>query len=131
MKLRRDIANLYRELFFKFTQFEPQENPVSYVHSYFTYAVKSPFNNLKEWKNFYNYHTKNGGDTFYAMMSPVYSENVMKSLGYDKWKKQCPITEKIQPRSILFKTNYRSVEEAKNFIEKLKLNIETYSDFKS
>ena len=131
VKLRRDIANLYRELFFKFTQFEPQENPESYVHSYFTYAVKSPFNNLKEWKNFYNYHTKNGGDTFYAMMSPVYSENVMKSLGYDKWKKQCPITEKIQPRSILFKTNYRSVEEAKNFIEKLKLNIETYSDFKS
>ena len=47
------------------------------------------------------------------------------------WKKQCTITEKIQPRSILFKTNYRSVEEAKNFIEKLKLNIETYSDFKS
>ena len=131
VKLRRDIANLYRELFFKVTQFEPQENPESYVHSYFTYAVKSPFNNLKEWKNFYNYHTKNGGDAFYAMMSPVYSESVMKSLGYDKWKKQCPITEKIQPRSILFKTNYRSVEEAKNFIEKLKLNIETYSDFKS
>ena len=131
VKLRRDIANLYRELFFKVTQFEPQENPESYVHSYFTYAVKSPFNNLKEWKNFYSYHTKNGGDAFYAMMSPVYSESVMKSLGYDKWKKQCPITEKIQPRSILFKTNYRSVEEAKNFIEKLKLNIETYSDFKS
>ena len=131
VKLRRDIAKLYKKLFSKFTQFEPQENPKGYVHSYFTYAVKSPFNNLKGWKNFYKYHTKNGGDTFYAMMSPVYSEDVMKSLGYNRWKKQCPVTEKIQPRSILFKTNYRSIKEAKKFIQKLKKSIETYPGFKN
>ena len=80
----------------------------------------------KEWKNFYSYHTKNGGDSFYAMMSPVYSENVMKSLGFVKWKKNCPITEKIQPRSILFKTNYRSIDEAKIYVQKLENNLKKY-----
>ena len=131
VKLRRDIANLYNKLFSRYTQFKPQENPKGYVHSYFTYAVKSPFKNLKEWKNFYKYHTKKGGDDFYAMMSPVYSEDVMKSLGYNKWKKLCPITESIQPKSILFKTNYRSVKEAKKFIDKLEKSIKTYSSFEN
>ena len=127
VKIRRDIANIYSGLFSKFSKFEPQEVPTGYVHSYFTYSVKSPFKNLDDWKKFYTNHVKNGGDNFYAMMSPVYSEEIMKELGYsDENLNKCPVTEEIQPRCMLFKTNYRSIEEAKIYIKKLKDSLEKY-----
>ena len=132
VELRRNIANLYQKIFSKFTKFESQENPKDYVHSYFTYAVKSPAKNLNEWKDFYNHHKRNGGDNFYAMMSPVYSEDIMRSLGYfEKNINLCPVTENIQPRCMLFKTNYRSTNEAKSFIDKLEESIKTYKGFNS
>ena len=107
--------------------FEPQEVPKNYKHSYFTYSVKSPFNDLKKWKSFYNHHVRNGGDTFYAMMSTVYEEDVMrKHEDYKIWHKSCPITEEIQPRCILFKTNYRSLEEAEKNILILEKSLESY-----
>ena len=131
VKIRRDIAKIYSELFSEFPEFEPQEVPTGYVHSYFTYSVKSPFKNLEDWKKFYTNHVKNGGDNFYAMMSPVYSEEIMKDLGYlDKNLKKCLITEEIQPRCMLFKTNYRSIDQAKKFIEKIKVSINTYKGLK-
>ena len=127
VKIRRDIANIYSGLFSKFSKFEPQEVPTGYVHSYFTYSVKSPFKNLDDWKKFYTNHVKNGGDNFYAMMSPVYSEEIMKELGYsDENLNKCPVTEEIQPRCMLFKTNYRSIKEAKIYIKKLKDSLEKY-----
>ena len=43
VKIRRDIAQVYDKLFSKFNNFEPQEVPKDYKHSYFTYSVKSPF----------------------------------------------------------------------------------------
>ena len=65
------------------------------------------------------------------MMSPVYSEEIMKDLGYcNENLNKCPVTEEIQPRCMLFKTNYRSIDEARNFIEKLKISIKNYYDFK-
>ena len=131
VKIRRDIAKIYSELFSEFPEFEPQEVPTGYVHSYFTYSVKSPFKNLEDWKKFYTNHVKNGGDNFYAMMSPVYSEEIMKDLGYlDKNLKKCLITEEIQPRCMLFKTNYRSIDQAKKFIEKIKVSINTSKGLK-
>ena len=38
---------MYDEIFKNFENFEPQEVPTGYTHSYFTYSVKSP---LKNWK---------------------------------------------------------------------------------
>ncbi len=53
-----------------------------------------------------------------------------KHSDYKIWQNSCPITEEIQPRCILFKTNYRSLEEAEknilileNSLKKYKLNI--------
>ena len=127
VKIRRDVANIYSKIFSKFPQFEPQEVPAGYKHSYFTYSVKSPFKNLKDWKNFYTNHVNNGGDNFYAMMSPVYSEDIMKKLGYyEKNLDKCPITEEIQPRCMLFKTNYRSIDEATIYIQKLENNLKKF-----
>ena len=127
VKIRRDIANIYDNIFSKYENFEPQEVPEGYKHSYFTYSVKSPFAELERWKSFYNHHTENGGDTFYAMMSTVYEEKVMvEHKDYKEWKNSCPITEEIQPKCILFKTNYRSVDEAEKNIQILEKNLASF-----
>jgi perosamine synthetase len=127
VNLRREIAKLYDGIFRNYKDFTPQEVPTGYVHSYFTYSVKSPFNELQDWKRFYKFHTSNGGDTFYAMMATVYKEKIMQELGYDKeCSGTCPITEEIQPRCILFKTNYRDLNEAKKNIEILEKNLNLF-----
>ena len=129
VKLRRDIAKIYKEVFSKLDNFEPQEEPPNYEHSYFSFCVKSPHKKLNEWKKFYKYNIENGGDDFYAMMSTVYEEDVMKKhSSYSKWKKSCPITEQIQPRCMLFKTNYRSLSEAEQRIRTLEKNLHNYKN---
>ena len=55
VKIRRDIAKLYDEVFAN-TSFKPQTVPEEYVSSYFTYAVESPFSDLNEWLKFHNSH---------------------------------------------------------------------------
>ncbi len=126
--LRRKIANLYIDVFKKFDKFELQEVPDGYKHSYFTFCVKSPFENLEDWKSFYNYHVKSGGDDFYAMMSTVYEETVMRNnKDYKIWKNSCPITEKIQPRCMLFKTNYRNLDEANSKVKMLEKSLSSFN----
>ena len=126
VKLRRDIAKLYTEIFTN-TNFKMQKIPEGYVSSYFTYAVESPFEKINEWSNFHKHHINNGGDDFYAAMILTYEEPVMKKLGYyEKWKGKCPIAEKIQPTMMQFKTNYRTIEEAKKNIEVLRKSVEKY-----
>ncbi len=126
VKIRRDIAKLYDEIF-KDTEFLPQTVPNGYISSYFTYAVKSPFRNIKAWKKFYNVHLQNGGDDFYAMMAIAYQEPIMVKLGYyKKYKGTCPIAEKVQPTAMLFKTNYRNIVDAKRYINILR---KTLKDF--
>ena len=35
---------------------------------------------MEDWKSFYNFHVKRGGDDFYAMMSTVYEEEVYNAI---------------------------------------------------
>ena len=126
VKLRRDIARLYTEIF-STTNFKMQKIPEGYVSSYFTYAVESPFENINEWSDFHKYHINNGGDDFYAAMILTYEEPIMRKLGYyEKCKGTCPVAEKIQPRMMQFKTNYRTLDEAKKHIEKLKYSLDKF-----
>jgi len=126
VKLRRDIARLYTEIFSN-TNFKMQKIPEGYVSSYFTYAVESPFEKITEWGDFHKYHINNGGDDFYAAMILTYEEPIMRKLGYyEKCKGTCPVAEKIQPRMMQFKTNYRTIDEAKKHIEKLKHSLDKF-----
>ena len=126
VKLRRDIARLYTEIFSN-TNFKMQKIPEGYVSSYFTYAVESPFEKITEWGDFHKYHINNGGDDFYAAMILTYEEPIMRKLGYyEKCKGTCPVAEKIQPRMMQFKTNYRTLDEAKKHIEKLKYSLDKF-----
>ena len=127
VKLRRDIAKLYTEIFTN-TNFKMQKIPEGYVSSYFTYAVESPFEKINEWSNFHKHHINNGGDDFYAAMILNYEEPIMKELGYyEKCKGTCPVAEEIQPKMMQFKTNYRTLDGARKHIEKLKCSLDEFS----
>jgi perosamine synthetase len=124
--IRRNIAKIYDNVFID-SEFFPQTIPDDSISSYFTYAVKTPINNVNDWKQFHDVHIKNGGDDFYAAMALVYTEPIMKQLGiFDKFNGKCPNGEKIQPCIMQFKTNYRSVEEAEQKIEILKTSLKNY-----
>ena len=126
VKLRRDIAKLYTEIFTN-TNFKMQKIPEGYVSSYFTYAVESPFEKINEWSNFHKHHINNGGDDFYAAMILNYEEPIMKELGYyEKCKGTCPVAEEIQPKMMQFKTNYRTIEDAKKQINILKTSLDSF-----
>jgi perosamine synthetase len=128
--LRQEVGKLYNEAF-RGTGFEPQITPDNYTHAYFSYCVKSPFEETEDWLAFYNHHEALGGDDFYGMMQPSYLEPVMIDLGFgEKYRGKCPVTENVQKRSMLFKTNYRSVEEAKKCIDILKLSLNDYMNGK-
>ena len=126
VKLRRDIAKLY-DAVFENTSFKTQHIPKGYVSSYFTYAVESPFTELNDWNKFHESHISNGGDDFYASMILTYQEPIMKQLGYfEKYNGKCPVAEKIQPKMMQFKTNYRTLEEAEKWIKKLKFSLDNF-----
>ena len=126
VKLRRDIAKLYTEIF-NDTEFKTQRVPDGYVSSYFTYAVESPFDKINRWKDFHQHHISNGGDDFYAAMILTYEEPIMKKLGYyEKCKGTCPIAEKIQPKMMQFKTNYRTIEDAAKQADILKSSLDSF-----
>jgi perosamine synthetase len=125
--LRQKVGKLYDKAF-KGTCFEPQSTPEDRTHSYFSYGVKSPFNEIEGWLDFYKRHQDNGGDDFYGMMQPAYKEPIMVELGYaEKYKDLCPTAEKVQQRSMLFKTNYRNIEEAEKNINVLRKTLSEYS----
>ena len=117
---------IYTEVF-NDTEFKIQKIPDGYVSSYFTYAVESPFEKIDDWKSFHDHHINNGGDDFYAAMILGYEEPIMKELGYyEKCKGTCPVAEKIQPKMMQFKTNYRTLEEAEKWIKKLKFSLDNF-----
>ena len=120
---RRTIAKLYDEVF-KDSIFVPQKVPIHSVSSYYTYAVRTPFE-IKEWEKFCVNHLERNGDDFYAGTNLIYREPIMKNLGYYKeCEGTCPIAEELQPKLMQFKTNYRILEIAKKYITILKETIE-------
>ena len=129
--IRQNVASLYDEVFAG-TDFEPQTVPEGSTSAYFTYAVKSPFDDAEDWIRFYNYHNDPdgvNGDDFYGMMQPAYREPIMTEMGYTaKYENICPVAEKVQRRSMLFKTNYRSLDEAKHQIDRLAKSLTAYKE---
>ena len=60
------------------------------------------------------------------MMQLSYLEPVMIEKGFNINKNKCPIAEDVQKRSMLFKTNYRSISEAEKYINILKKSLDTF-----
>ena len=106
----------------------PQAVPDGYTHTYWTYMVKLDRDDI-DWADFRRAFVDRGGDGFYGAYCPAHLEEVFANLTvairenperYPHWAPYwpdyspglCPVWETIQPRIIMFKTNYFDTDEA-------------------
>ncbi len=111
----------------------PQKTPKEYTNSYYTLGVKY----LGEekigvsWEDFRKAYVEAGGDGFYGAWSVPYLEPVMSERKFVKRLPDayenisypqglCPVAEKVQPLIQQWKSNYRSLELAKQKSEILR-----------
>ena len=73
--------------------------------------ILSAMDSKDRWKNLYNEFVRRGGDGFYAMPQLPFNEPAL--IGYNP-DDSCPIAEGLQSRLMLFKTHYRTLQEARH-----------------
>jgi perosamine synthetase len=96
----------------------PQVTPPDCTHSYYTLGVVFEG---ESWEDFRKAYIKNGGDGIYGAWSVPYLEPVMGGQ-----EGMCPIAEKIQPKLMQFKTNYRDLGLAEQKAESLRKTINEF-----
>ena len=135
INMRIKSAKLFMEVMEECNYLIHQKVPNGYTNSYYTLAVKYEGSERigVPWEKFRDEYVKAGGDGFYGAWSIPYLEPVMtkrkyvkrypeiyKNIKYEKGL--CPIAEKIQPKIMQFKTNYRDLklaEEKANILHKV------------
>lgn len=119
VKKRIEIAKLYSEAVQDCDWLKPQKVPEGFVNSYWTFVMKLE-GGAREiyWQHFRKTYLEEGGDPFYAAWKLTYMEPALvgmefreNNLKYEKGL--CPTAEEIQPKLIQLKTNYGSMEYAK------------------
>jgi len=134
VRMRTDAAKLFIDVMTSECDYLiPQRTPKGYTNSYYTLAVKYLGEEKKgiKWEDFRREHIDAGGDGFYGAWSVPYLEPVMaerkfvercpeiyKNIYYPRGL--CPVAESIQPKLMQFKTNYRSIELARQKAESLR-----------
>jgi perosamine synthetase len=109
---RQQIARMYDILFDKYDFIVPQKVLPGHINTYWTYTVKYEGS---DWFGLYNDVKANGGDGFYGGLSVPYQEPVMTGRRYIN--EGCPNAERVQPKLMQFKTNYRDLEAAEKKIK--------------
>lgn len=124
--LRIKSAELFMDVMSGCDYLIPQYVPKGYTHSYYTLGVL--YEGLQKlgvsWEDFRKEYINQGGDGIYGAWSVAYLEPVIALRKYVKrcpWvyenvryeKGLCPIAEKIQPKIMQFKTNYRDLKLAR------------------
>lgn len=94
-----------------------QITPAGYTHTYYTYALQY-FGDDRHgipWKGFWQQYIDAGGDGFYGACRVPYLEPVYRGLVVNDQQYEaglCPVAERVQPRVMQFKTNYRDLDVA-------------------
>lgn len=133
VKMRIDIAELYSDVIKDCDWLTSQKTPDGYVNSYWTYVMKLEDNDRNiTWKDFRKTFLSEGGDPFYAAWALTYMEPALSGIEFmnhqTKYKKGlCPVAEDLQPRLIQLKTNYGTIEKAKEQASALKRTIRKLS----
>ena len=127
------VANIFHEAVSGCKWIVPQLIPVGYRHSHYTFSFEYKGNEDigLSWKEFYNMYVEMGGDGFYSACVVPYLEPVFQNHECYKeiyTKGMCPVAEDLQKKIMQFKTNYRSLDEARkkaNILKDLILKIES------
>ncbi len=143
VELRKKVASIFLEEISDCEYLVPQKTPEYSDNSYFTLGIK--YEGLKEigvsWQEFREKYVSFGGDGFYGAWSVPYLEPVMQerkfvsrcpeiynNISYSEGL--CPVAESIQAKLMQFKTNYRSLELAKQKASSLRKTIKFYKETK-
>lgn len=139
VKLRVDSAKIFMDVMEECDYLTPQVTPSGYTNSYYTLGVI--YDGLKKigvsWEDYRKEYVKQGGDGFYGSWSVPYLEPVIADRSfvrrcpqiYEKVhysKGLCPAAERIQPKIMQFKTNYRELELAGMKAEALRRTIKRF-----
>jgi perosamine synthetase len=126
------VANIFSKAVHGCDWIVPQFTPKNYKHSHYTFSFeyKGKESLGISWKDFYNMYVEMGGDGFYSAcvvpyLEPVFQEHDCYKEIYPKG--MCPVAEDLQKKIMQFKTNYRSLDEAKkksNILKELITRIE-------
>jgi len=143
VELRKQAANIFIDEISGCDYLIPQKTPEYCDNSYFTLGVRYEGEEKigVSWQDFREKYVSFGGDGFYGAWSVPYLEPVMKErnfvsrypevykdISYEKGL--CPIAEQTQSKIMQFKTNYRSLELAKQKALALKKTIDFYKETK-
>jgi perosamine synthetase len=126
VRLRIDSAKLFTDVMKTCDFLIPQETPAGYVNSYYTLGVvyEGKESIGVTWEDFRKMYIQEGGDGIYGAWSVPYLEPVIAERQFARrcpWvyekihyeKGLCPVAERIQPKIMQFKTNYRDLQLAK------------------
>ena len=130
VNLRIKSADLFREAVRMCDYLIPQEQPEGYVNSYYTLGVVYEGEEAigVSWEDFRRAYLNAGGDGIYGAWSVPYLEPMVASRQFAKrcpWVYEkihyeeglCPVAERIQPKIMQFKTNYRDIALAERKAE--------------
>lgn len=122
VELRIKSANLFIEAMKTCDYLIPQDIPAGYVNSYYTLGViyEGKDSIGVSWEDFRKAYVEAGGDGIYGAWSVPYLEPMVVNRQFAKrcpWVYEnvryeqglCPNAERIQPKIMQFKTNYRDV----------------------
>ena len=122
---RRAVAQMFDESVQGCDWISPQKIPSGYKHSHYTYTFEYKGKETLgiSWKDFYERYVAMGGDGFYSAcvvpyLEPVFQNSTQYSNAYSKG--DCPVAEQLQKRIMQFKTNYRSLSDARKKADILK-----------
>jgi perosamine synthetase len=138
VSMRQESAKLFIDIMDGCKYLTPQKCPKDCVNSYYTLGVV--YDGAEKigvsWENFRSEYKKMGGDGFYGAWSVPYLEPVMLERQFSKrcpayellkyQKGLCPVAERIQPKIMQFKTNYRSLDLAREKANALKKTIDRF-----
>ncbi len=127
-QMRTYAARAFESVVRECSWLAPQKTPEGYVNAYWTYAVRITRDDIV-WPDLLATFRSLGGDGFYGAYQPAHLEPVFANLNaavdakpgrYPHFfgrlpqyqRGMCPVWEKIQPRIVMFKTNYFDVTEA-------------------
>jgi perosamine synthetase len=143
VNLRVESAKIFIEVMYETDYLIPQKTPVDCTNSYYTLGVVYEGKEKigVSWEEFHKAYMEAGGDGFYSAWSVPYLEPVITERKYVKRYPEiynniyysqglCPVAENLQPKLMQFKTNYRSLELAKQKAKILSDLIKKYKKIK-
>ena len=135
IKLRIEIANIFKEVISNYKILKPQKEIKGYKNTYWTLACKLIDKDIS-WKSFRNKYLEFGGESLYAAWTLLYNETFVIS---NNWKKLCPPlykniyfpkcknAEEVQSSIMQFTTNFESLKEARKHAKYLDKTLKYFS----